>query len=134
MLAFPPVAIGFESGNVASLTFLLFAASVRTGGTLVIDLLFKTQTGLPALWLIRERRWRGLLAGVAALTAIVLITLPLVGVDSWRAWMDGLGYRATSQANVPAHEQCRQVHGQLVAAHASGGPEGARRQQPRHVA
>jgi Glycosyltransferase family 87 len=102
MLAFPPVAIGFESGNVASLTFLLFTASVRRGGTLIVDWLFKTQTGLPTLWLIRERRWRGLLAGTAALVAIVLITLPLVGVDSWRAWFDGLGYRATSQANVPA--------------------------------
>jgi len=102
LLAFPPVAIGFESGNIASLTFLLFAASIRSGGTLIVDCLFKVQSGLPALWLIRERRWRGVLAGVAAVTVIVLITLPLVGVDSWRAWFDGLGYRATSQANVPS--------------------------------
>ncbi len=102
LLAFPPVAIGFESGNVASLTFLLFVAATRTGGTLVVDGLFKVQTGLPALWLIRERRWRGILAGVAAVAAIVVVTLPLVGLDSWRAWWDGLGYRAASQAAVPA--------------------------------
>jgi hypothetical protein len=102
LLAFPPVAIGFESGNVASLTFLLFAASVRSGGALIVDCLFKVQAGLPALWLIRERRWRGVLAGVGAVAVIVLITLPFVGVDSWRAWLDGLGYRATSQVNVPS--------------------------------
>jgi hypothetical protein len=102
LLAFPPVAIGFESGNVASLTFLLFAASVRAGGALVVDGLFKVQSALPALWLVRQRRWRGILAGTAALTAIVVITLPLVGIDSWRAWWAGLGYRAASQASVPA--------------------------------
>ena len=102
MLAFPPVMIGFESGNLASLTFLLFAAAVRAGGALVVDGLFKVQTGLPALWLIRQRRWRGILAGAAILAVIVVVTLPLVGLDSWRAWWDGLGHRAESQAAVPA--------------------------------
>jgi hypothetical protein len=102
LLAFPPVAIGFESGNVASLTFLLFAAGARAGGTLVVDGLFKVQTGLPALWLVRQRRWRGIVAGIAVIAAAALITLPLVGLDSWWAWWDGLGYRAASQAAVPA--------------------------------
>ncbi len=102
LLTFPPVTIGFESGNVAGLTFLLFAAAVKSGGTLIVDGLFKVQTGMPALWLIRARRWRGLLAGTTAVLVIVLVTLPIVGVDSWRAWWDGLGYRATSQAAVPA--------------------------------
>jgi hypothetical protein len=102
VLTFPPVMIGFESGNIASLTFLLFAAAVKSGGTLVVDGLFKVQTGIPALWLIRERRWRGVLAGAAVVLAIVLVTLPIVGLDSWRAWWDGLGYRAASQAEVPA--------------------------------
>jgi len=102
MLAFPPVTIGFESGNVASLTFLLFAASVRAGGTLVVDGLFKAQSGVPALWLIREGRWRGILAGSACLGAIVLVTLPLVGLNSWADWWRGLDYRAASQAAVPA--------------------------------
>ena len=102
MLAFPPVMIGFESGNLASLTFLLFVAAVRAGGALIVDGLFKVQTGLPALWLIRQRRWRGIVAGSAVLAGVVLVTLPLVGLDSWRAWWDGLGYRAASQAAVPA--------------------------------
>lgn len=102
LLAFPPVMIGFESGNIASLTFLLFAAAVKSGGTLVVDGLFKVQAGVPALWLIRQRRWRGVLGGAAVVLAIVLVTLPIVGLDSWRAWWDGLGYRATSQAAAPA--------------------------------
>jgi hypothetical protein len=102
MLAFPPVMIGFESGNIASLTFLLFAAAVRAGGALVVDCLIKVQTGLPALWLIRQRRWRGILAGSAVVGTIVAVTLPMVGLDSWRAWWDGLGYRAASEAAVPS--------------------------------
>ena len=101
-LAFPPMAIGFESGNVAAVTFLLFVAAVKAGGTLVVDGLFKIQTGLPALWLIRQRRWRGILAGVAVVAGVCLVTLPLVGFDSWFAWWAGLGYRADSQAAVPA--------------------------------
>ncbi len=98
LLAFPPVMIGLESGNVAGLTFLLFVAAVRAGGALVVDGIFKVQSGIPVLWLLRERRWRGLLAGTAAVSAIVLVTLPLVGFDAWWAWWAGLGYRASSQA------------------------------------
>jgi Glycosyltransferase family 87 len=100
LLAFPPVMIGFESGNVASVTFLLFALAYRAGGSLALDGLFKVQAAIPALWLVRTRRWRGLVTGLAALTAIALVTLPLVGLDSWRAWLAGLGYRAESQAVV----------------------------------
>ena len=102
LLAFPPVAIGFESGNIASLTFLLFVAGVRAGGTLVVNGLFKTQTGLPALWLIRQRRWRGILAGALLVATIAVATLPLVGLHSWQDWWAGLGYRAASQSAVPA--------------------------------
>jgi hypothetical protein len=98
LLAFPPVMIGLESGNVAGLTFLLFVVAVRAGGALVVDGIFKVQSGIPVLWLLRQRRWRGLLAGTAVITAILLVTLPLVGVDAWRAWWAGLGYRASSQA------------------------------------
>jgi hypothetical protein len=102
MLAFPPVMIGFESGNVASLTFLLFAASVRAGGALVVDGVFKVQAGVPILWLVRERRFRPLALGASAVAILVLVTLPIVGADSWREWWQGLGYRAASQFEVPA--------------------------------
>jgi hypothetical protein len=97
MLAFPPLMIGVESGNVAGLVFMLFAAAYRAGGSLVLDGLFKAQAGVPVLWLVRDRRWRGLLAGSAALAAIILVTLPIVGLDAWRAWWEGLSNRAASQ-------------------------------------
>ena len=100
LLTFPPVMIGFESGNVATLTFLLFALAYRAGGSLGVDGLFKVQSGIPALWLLRTRRWRGLIFGLAALAAIAFVTLPIVGVDSWRAWFAALGYRADSQPAV----------------------------------
>jgi hypothetical protein len=102
LLAFPPVAIGFESGNVAACTFLLFAGSFRYGGGLIVAGLFKIQAAIPALWLVRTRQWRGLLAGMGAVALIGLVTLPMVGLDSWRAWWEGLGYRAASQQAVPA--------------------------------
>jgi hypothetical protein len=100
LLAFPPVMVGFESGNVASLTFLLFALAYRAGGSLVLDGLFKVQSGLAALWLVRTRRWRGLVFGLGTAAAIVLVTLPVVGLEAWRAWFAELGYRAQSQPAV----------------------------------
>ena len=102
LLLFPPLMIGFESGNLAGLTFLLFAASVRAGGTLVVDGLFKVQTGLPALWLVRQRRGRAILAGAAFVVAVIVVTLPFVGLSSWGSWWAGLGFRASSQSAVPA--------------------------------
>jgi hypothetical protein len=97
LLAFPPVMFGFESGNVAGFVLLLFALGYRAGGALVVDGLFKVQTGLPALWLLRERRGRALLAGVAAIAAVSLATLPIVGLGSWGDWLAGLSYRSESQ-------------------------------------
>jgi len=100
LLAFPPVANGFESGNIAILAFFLFALGRRKGALLPLDGLFKAQLGLPALWLVRSGRWRAILAALALIAALVLLTLPLVGLDSWRAWIAGLGYRSQSQAAV----------------------------------
>jgi len=102
LLAFPPIVIGFESGNIASLTFLLFTAGFRAGGTLIAGGIFKVQTGFPALWLVRERRGRAIVFGVAAILLLVLATLPIVGLHSWIDWWEGLGFRATSQSAVPA--------------------------------
>jgi hypothetical protein len=101
LLAFPPMAKGIESGNVANLTFLLLVAGVRWGPALVVGTLFKVQNVIPAAWLVRERRWRDLLVGVALVGAVCLLTLPLVGIQSWSAWLAGLGYRQQSQVKVP---------------------------------
>jgi hypothetical protein len=100
MVAFPPVMTGIESGNVASLTLLLFALAYRAGPALALGGLFKAQSGLPALALLRERRWRALAAGLAILAAVALATLPLTGADAWFDWWAGLGYRAQSQSAV----------------------------------
>jgi hypothetical protein len=102
LLVFPPLTFGFESGNVASLAFLLFVLGWRAGGSLPVAALFKVQFGLPALWLARTGRWRAILFGLLALAAIVLVTLPIVGLESWRAWFAGLEYRSQSQQLVPS--------------------------------
>ncbi|HEX8938565.1 MAG TPA: glycosyltransferase 87 family protein, partial [Candidatus Limnocylindrales bacterium] len=101
LLAYPPLVKGVESGNVANLTFLLFALAARRGEGLVAGGLFKVQTAIPALWLVRERRWRPLLAGLALVAALVVLTLPLVGIGSWTGWLAGLQHRAASQARLP---------------------------------
>ena len=101
MLAFPALVKGVESGNVANLTFLLFAAGYRFGPALVVGVLFKIQTGIPALWLARERRWRDIAIGILIVGVICLVTLPIVGVGSWRDWVAGLSYRQQSQVNLP---------------------------------
>jgi hypothetical protein len=101
LLLFPPLVKGVESGNVVNLTFLLFVAGAYGGETLLVNGLFKAQSGLPALWLVRERRWRAIASGAAVLVALAIVTLPFVGLGAWPAWFDSLGYRATSQTQVP---------------------------------
>ncbi len=101
MMAFPPLVKGINSGNVANLAFLMFAAGYRYGWTLVLGVFLKVQTVLPVAWLFREREWRPLLKGVVITVVIVLVSLPLVGIGSWHDWLAGLSYRAQSQVNVP---------------------------------
>jgi hypothetical protein len=119
LLAFPPVMIGVESGNVAGVVFLLFVAGFRSGGSLVVDGLFKAQASVPVLWLLRERRWRDLLAGGAFLAVFAIVTLPIVGLDAWRAWWEGLSNRAASQPIVESlygYSYARQVPAGLFVA------------------
>lgn len=101
LLAFPPMLKGIESGNIANLTFLLFAGGVRWGPGLVLGALFKVQNVIPAAWLARERRWRDIAIGVALVAGVCLLTFPFVGLDTWRAWAAGLAYRQQSQVNLP---------------------------------
>jgi hypothetical protein len=101
LLLFPPLVKGIESGNVANVTFLIFVLGTRAARALVLDPLFKVQGAIPALWLFKERMWREVTIGAAIVAAVVLLTLPLVGIQAWRAWWAGLGFRAASQVSLP---------------------------------
>jgi hypothetical protein len=97
----PPLFQGLWVGNVAPGALALFALGPWLGAGLVAGAVFKSYTGIAALWLVRERRWTGLVWGIAAVVVLVLLTLPLTGLGLWQAWVEGLVQYQASQANVP---------------------------------
>ena len=98
LLLWPAVAQGLYVGNVAVPAFLLFAAAPRFGAGLVLGGIAKLQSAIPALSLVRERRWSALALGVVVLISLCALTLPFVGMASWSAWIAGLGfYQASAQ-------------------------------------
>ena len=101
LLAWPPVLQGLWVGNVALLLFVLFAAAPRIGGGLVASVAFKLYSAVTALWLVRERRWADLAAGLAVVVAAGAITAPLVPAGLWVDWIEGLGYYQRSQVALP---------------------------------
>ena len=101
LMLFSPLIRGVESGNVANLTFLAFAAGGLVPALLPLGLFFKPQFVIPSLWLLRERRWRRVVASAVAVALIVGITLPLVGLDLWVGWFEGLRHREASQHDFP---------------------------------
>jgi hypothetical protein len=100
LLAWPPVALGIAVGNVASFTFFLYVAGFRVGAALVLSGIFKLQSTIPALWLIREEKWRSIAAGVGIVAILALIAVPLVGLHAWVDWLNGLRY---FQESLSAH-------------------------------
>lgn len=101
-LVWTPVAQGLFVGNVVIPSLLLLAAATRLGGVLALGPLIKPQNGVVTLWLVRERAWRSLGAGLLALLLFVVATLPLTGVDLWRQWINGLAVYQQSQQYVPS--------------------------------
>jgi hypothetical protein len=97
----PPLFQGLWVGNVAVPALALFALGPWLGAGLVAGAVFKSYTGIAALWLVRERRWSQLSSGVAAIAVLALLTLPIVGVSAWQAWIEGLRLYQISQENVP---------------------------------
>jgi hypothetical protein len=97
LLAWPPFFQGLQVGNVAVPVSLLFAAAPWLGAGLVVGAIFKIYSGLAALWLIRERRLGQLGAGIAVVLVAALVTLPVVGVEQWQAWLRGLELFRDSQ-------------------------------------
>jgi hypothetical protein len=101
-LIWPPFFQGLWVGNVAVPLVALFAWAPRAGGLLVVGPLFKAYSAVATLWLVRERRWLALVAGLAFVAVVILATLPLVGFDLWRQWLVGLEWFGRSQPLLPA--------------------------------
>jgi hypothetical protein len=104
-LLWPPFFEGVWAGNVAVPGLLFLAAAVSSrdwAAALAVGPLLKPQAVIPALWLLRERLWRQLLIGVAIAAGISLVTLPIVGIESWFDWLDGLRAFQQSQVALPA--------------------------------
>ena len=104
-LLWPPFFEGIWAGNVAVPGLLILAAAVASRAAssgLVLGPLLKLQAGIPALWLLRERRWRQLAVGTFLVVIICVATLPIVGFASWFEWVAGLRAFQQSQANLPA--------------------------------
>lgn len=102
-LAWPPFLQGLYVGNVSVAAFALFAAAPWFGAGLVLSAILKPYAAVASLWLVREGRLRPLLAGAAVVAALGLVTLPLVGLDAWRAWTEGLRLYSVSQPLLPEY-------------------------------
>jgi hypothetical protein len=101
LVLWPPFVQGIWVGNVAIWMVVLFAFVPIRPFLVALLPVFKFQTGLAGLWLIRERRWRSLIASILLVGGLVLATLPLVGVNLWIDWYHGIVAFEQSTINVP---------------------------------
>jgi hypothetical protein len=92
LFASPIFAVGLSVGNVAAFGFVCFALGYRFAAALVIGGFFKPQAGIPAIWGLRERRYREIGLGIALLALLVIASIPLTGLTAWRDWAVALGY------------------------------------------
>src|SRR5271156_2484881 len=91
----PAAAFNVVGGQNAFLVSALVVAGFRlirrppvAGGALLGALTNKTQFGLLVpIALIAEREWRALVATAMAGLALVLISIPVVGIDLWVQWL-----------------------------------------------
>ncbi|MGD0863615.1 MAG: glycosyltransferase family 87 protein [Candidatus Limnocylindrales bacterium] len=100
-LLWPPLFQGLWVGNVAVPALALYAVGPWLGAGLILGAAFKSYTGLTALWLVSERRWRQIVAGIGALLLLVAATVPLTGTGLWSDWLSALGVFQASQKAVP---------------------------------
>jgi hypothetical protein len=100
LLLWPPFFEGMAVGNVAVLAFVPFVAAPRASWALPLMGVFKLQSLIPSLWLVRERRWSSLAIGLGLLGGMALATLPIVGIGAWAAWLHGLLLYGQSQGQV----------------------------------
>jgi hypothetical protein len=101
MLAWPPVVQGLWVGNVAIPLFLFFAIAPWRPSALAWPPIFKIYSGIASLWLLRREHWKSLAAGAFGVLAVTALTLPLVGIERWREWLNALGVYQVSQRLLP---------------------------------
>lgn len=102
LLAWPNFAIAFSVGNVAVFGFLCFALGYRFAAALVLGGIFKLQSGVVALWGLREGRYREIAFGIAVLSGIALASIAITGTAVWGEWARGLGYFQQTLDSFPA--------------------------------
>lgn len=93
----PPVVQGLWVGNVAVVLFLFFAIAPWRPAALAFGPIFKVYSGIAGLWLLRREHWRSLAVAIVVVLGLVLVTLPLVGVDRWLEWLAALQAYQVSQ-------------------------------------
>jgi len=89
VLAFPPVAIELEAGNIHFLLGLAAALGIRYPVAWAFPLLTKVTPGIGVLWFAVRREWRGLLLALGATTAIVAVSFALAP-SLWLDWVESL--------------------------------------------
>jgi hypothetical protein len=72
------------------------------GATLILSGVFKPQSAIPALWLVRERRWRTIAVGAGIVVPLALLALVLNGADEWPGWLNALRYFQESFVAFPS--------------------------------
>jgi len=102
LFIWPPFIQGIWVGNVDVFTYALFVLAPWFAVGLAFVPIFKIQAGIMSLWLLRERRWRALVLGGLAVALLVLVTLPIVGLNAWADWIQALQAFAESAARYPS--------------------------------
>jgi hypothetical protein len=102
-----PVAYAIKLGQVGPLLLLLFAIGWRylerpavVGGVAAVGTLVKLQPALLFGWALLARRTRALAIGLLVLAAVVLVTLPLVGIGAYADYAEVLR-RVASPVTTP---------------------------------
>jgi len=89
VLAFPPVLIELQVGNIHFLLGLAVALAIRHPATWAFSLLTKVTPGIGIMWFAVRREWRALLVSLGTTTAIVLVSFVLAP-SLWFGWFDSL--------------------------------------------
>ena len=85
-----PVVYSIKLGQVGPILLLLFVLGwrwldqpIRLGATIAIGTLIKIQPALLGVWAVLTGRPRAAVAALVGVVAVVLVTLPLVGLGAW---------------------------------------------------